>query len=93
MARGGRRTNAKEPAPGRRRWAFEAQLFGGPGNGITIELDEFEPRVTVFRNGGPPFVVPGNVDASEHPDSTRIGVYELAGPIGPEMPIYVATKL
>jgi hypothetical protein len=75
------------------RTRFEAELFGGAGNGLTIGLQEFEPQVTVFRNGGPPIVESGDVDASQHPDAAYLGVYELAGPIGPETPIYVAKSL
>jgi hypothetical protein len=69
---------------------FEAQLFGGLGNGLTIKLQEFVPQVTIFRNGGPAVAVPGNVEAEAYPDGVRLGVYELAGPVGPDTPIYVS---
>jgi hypothetical protein len=74
-------------------WQVEAQLFGGQGDGFSIKLDQLHQHVTVFRNGGPPFAVAGAVDASDQPDAARVGVYELARPLGPETPVYVASRI
>jgi hypothetical protein len=71
-------------------WHFEAQLFGGAGNGLTIKLQALVPQVTVFRNGGPPWAMPGCLDQPPSPDARRIGVYELVQSAGPETPIYVS---
>jgi len=72
---------------------FEAQLFGGPGNGLTIGLQDFDAQITVFRNGGPPMALPGEHDEGSQPDADCLGVYELTGPIGPETPVYSAKSL
>ena len=69
---------------------LEAVLFGGEANGFSVKLDDFYPTVTVFRNGGAPFVVPGVVASSDEPGAVRFGVYELARPAGPDTPVYVA---
>jgi hypothetical protein len=74
-------------------WLLEAQLFGGRGDGLTIKVHGFAPQVTIFRNGGPPFAVSGVVEATDHPEATRLGVYELVGPVGPDTPVYVARSL
>ena len=74
-------------------WQLEAQLFGGSGDGLSIKLDSLTPQVTVFRNGGPPFAVPGVVVGGEHPDAVHMGVYELVGPAGPDTPVYVPSCL
>jgi hypothetical protein len=81
----------KAPPLKPRRWLRRAELLGGAGSGLAIELDRFDPRVSVFRNGGPPFAVPGQVDPAEHKDAVFIGVYDLVDPLGPDTPIYVAT--
>lgn len=65
-------------------------MFGGEGDGLTIRLFDFAPRVTVFRNGGPPLALAGNIDADECPDAVRLGVYELVRPVGPDTTIYVS---
>jgi hypothetical protein len=72
-------------------WNFEAQLFGGAGNGLTIRLAKLVPQVTVFRNGGPPLAMPGSLDESACPEARRIGVYELVQADGPETPIYISS--
>jgi hypothetical protein len=74
-------------------WQVEAHLFGGTGNGLLIRVDELQPRVTVFRNGGPPFAMTGVVDEGACPGAVCMGVYELAGSIGPDEPTYVASSL
>jgi hypothetical protein len=70
----------------------DARLFGGHGDGMVIRVQELLPTITVFRNGGPPFSVPGKVEASAEPDAICFGAYDLVGRQGPDVPTYVATR-
>jgi hypothetical protein len=73
-------------------WHRSAVLFGGEGNGYTVKLDALHPTVTVFQNGGPPFALAGDLQRGSQPHAQRLGVYELVEPIGPDVPVYVATR-
>jgi hypothetical protein len=84
MGRGTRDRQSASEGPHR---PFHCQLFGGPGSGLTVALSGFDPRIKVFRNGGPAFGVPE--DEPEPWDADMIGVYEMAAPLGAETPIYV----
>lgn len=72
-----------------RRFHFQARLFGGDGDGTTIWLDEFAPRISVYRNGGSAFGQPGDPAGDNADGAELIGIYDLVGPVGPETPIYV----
>jgi hypothetical protein len=64
-------------------------LFGGNGDGLMIQLPRLDTRITVYRNGGPPFVVTDGADAPRLDEARVLGIYELVGPVGPETPVYV----
>lgn len=68
---------------------FQAKLFGGQGDGATVRLSQLEPRISVYRNGGPAFAIAGHPASDEVNGAPLIGIYDLVGPIGPEVPIYV----
>jgi hypothetical protein len=67
---------------------FRAQLVGGAAGGEIVRMDRIERRIAIWQNGGAPFVAPTEEAAPS--DVTELGLYELVGPIGPEMPTYVA---
>ena len=71
------------------RCRFRAQLFGGHGDGLIIELARLEPTIAVYRNGGAPFAS----DTVPEPTggARLLGNYELVGPVGPEIPVYIPT--
>jgi hypothetical protein len=68
---------------------FRAQLFGGNGDGLVVDLPHLDATITVFRNGGPPFVLAADVEPGAEQDANLLGRYELVGPIGPETPVYI----
>lgn len=70
----------------------EAVLFGGQADGYAVQLDELYPVVTVFQNGGAPFVLAGDRSTSGYPDTRRLGLYELVEPLGPDRPVYVGLR-
>jgi hypothetical protein len=73
-----------------RKWRLQAQLLGGAANGITIELETLADRICIYRNAGAPVVVEGDPDSSTRPGHSLLGIYDLVGPVGPEIPVYVA---
>ena len=68
-------------------FCFRAQLFGGAGDGLRVDLQRLASTVVVYRNGGRPFGL--DEDASVPDSAVTLGVYELVAPIGPETPTYV----
>lgn len=67
---------------------FHAELLGGRADGELVELASLLPRLAVYRNGaGPVATEPGAVPPGA--GYVRVGDYELVGPAGPEMPVYV----
>jgi hypothetical protein len=72
-----------------RLWGCRAQLFGGHGSGLVLELPRLVPRISVYRNGGAPFAVPGDPTTAGREEPTLVGVYDLVEPVGPETPVYI----
>jgi hypothetical protein len=66
---------------------FHCRLFGGVGSGLTVALAGLDERIKVFKNGGPAFGV--RLSEPDPANAELIGIYEMAGPLGPETPIYV----
>jgi hypothetical protein len=83
--------SAEQPprqTPRPRHW-FRAELLGGEGDGLRVEMADLHDVITVARNGGAPFVMDSSV-AVDTGDIRSLGRYELVGPIGPDTPVYVA---
>jgi hypothetical protein len=71
---------------------FRAQLFGGRGNGLMIMLPQLSPTITVYRNGGEPFVPCGDEHPSASAGALLIGSYDLVEPVGPDTPVYIPSR-
>jgi hypothetical protein len=66
---------------------FTAILTGGPVSGCRVELASLEPTISVYQNGGAPFALPEH--EPQPADVAWLGRYDLVGPLGPDVPIYV----
>ena len=71
-------------------WAFQARLFGGPAAGFSVTLTEPLDEIAVFWNSTG-LVVTDARQAGALEAEGLIGLYELVGPAGPEVPVYVPT--
>lgn len=71
----------------KRHRSVRVELLGGKAGGFVVEVGRLDDRIAIYRNGGPPYAADPSAPA---PGEAFLGTYRLAGPIGPETPVYVA---